>query len=83
MDNVLGGISAEMLPEMREGLSELRAASMAAYGTAEFSELTNDQQDTLLTSIQDDGFFGTVRYLTIAGMFSNPKHGGNRNRVGW
>ena len=24
-----------------------------------------------------------VRYLTLAGMFSLPEHGGNRDQIGW
>jgi gluconate 2-dehydrogenase gamma chain len=28
-------------------------------------------------------FFGAVHFLTMAGMFADPVHGGNRNRVGW
>jgi len=83
MDNVLGGVRAEFLEPMREGLEELRGAAMAAFGTQAFSTLGPEQQDALLTEIQDSSFFATIRYLTLAGMFSLPEHGGNRNHVGW
>ena len=61
----------------------LRDAALAAYGSMSFSTLPSNQQDELLTEIEDTDFFATVRYLTIAGMFSHPSHGGNRNRAGW
>ena len=83
MDNVLGGVSASSLPPMLEGLAKLRDAGLAAYGSFSFSTLPPKQQDVLLKEIEDTDFFATVRYLTIAGMFSHPRHGGNRNRVGW
>ena len=83
LDNVLGGVRAEFLAPMREGLGELRAAALASFGTQSFSTLRPEQQDELLTEIQDSSFFATVRYLTLAGMFSLPEHGGNRDQVGW
>lgn len=83
MDNVLGGVSARAMPSMRKGLLTLSKAALAAYGSASFSRLTQKQQDALLTEIEKTDFFATLRYLTIAGMFSHPRHGGNRNRVGW
>ena len=83
MDNVLGGVSASSLPAMREGLLTLGEAALTAYASGSFSRLTPKQQDALLTEIEDTDFFATLRYLTIAGMFSHPSHGGNRNRVGW
>jgi gluconate 2-dehydrogenase gamma chain len=83
MDNVLGGVSASSLPAMREGLLMLSEAALAAYGSVSFSRLTPKQQDALLTEIEETDFFATLRYLTIAGMFSHPSHGGNRDRVGW
>ena len=83
MDNVLGSSRAELLPMLREGLSELQASANSRFGTATFSELTAEQQDSLLESIDEGMFFNSVRYLTIAGMFASPALGGNRDRVGW
>lgn len=83
MDNVLGGVSAQSLPALRQGLSDLREAASARFGTRMFSSLPADQQDTLMKGIENSSFFQTVRYLTVAGMFSHPRHGGNANRVGW
>lgn len=83
MDSVLGGSRAEVLTPIREGLTELQASAAAEYGVASFSELSSGQQDDLLQKIEETPFFDTVRYLTIAGMFAQPSHGGNHNKVGW
>lgn len=83
MDTVLADSHADFLPPMREGLAALQAASLSAHGTPLFSALTAAQQDALLTEIEDGKFFGTVRFLTVAGTFSLPEYGGNRDLIGW
>lgn len=83
IDNVLGTTRTEVLAPMREGLATLQAAALSEYGSSRFSSLTPEQQDALLTSIEETEFFGTMRYMTIAGMFSLPEYGGNRDYAGW
>jgi gluconate 2-dehydrogenase gamma chain len=83
IDHVLGTSRTEALVPMREGLAALQAQAQSTYGIATFSSLQPEQQDALLTTIQDSAFFGTMRYMTIAGMFALPEYGGNRNHVGW
>jgi gluconate 2-dehydrogenase gamma chain len=59
-----------------------------------FVELTEEQQDQILTDMAEDAatgfegpsgqaFFTQLRNDTIEGMFSDPMHGGNRDLVGW
>lgn len=83
IDNVLGTSRTEALAPMREGLASLQTAAQSTYGSASFSALTPEQQDALLVSIEETEFFGTMRYMTIAGMFSLPEYGGNRDYAGW
>lgn len=83
MDKVLGNSRAELLPELRAGLSQLQLSADSKFGNPLFSALSEAQQDSLLQSIEKTPFFNTVRYLSVAGMFSMPSLGGNRNRVGW
>lgn len=83
IDAVLGSSRSELLLPMREGLSSLQASAHHKYGSANFSTLTPDQQDELLTSIEKTEFFETLRYLTLAGMFTLPEYGGNRDHLGW
>jgi hypothetical protein len=37
----------------------------------------------LLTTVEGEPFFETVRFMTLAGMFAMPDYGGNRGYVGW
>jgi gluconate 2-dehydrogenase gamma chain len=83
IDNVLGTSRTEMLGPLREGLASLQESVRSAYGELKFSELDPQVQDALLQGIEDTPFFATMRYLTIAGMFSLPDYGGNRDHSGW
>jgi gluconate 2-dehydrogenase gamma chain len=83
IDNVLGTSRAEMLEPVRDGLAALEAAAQRTYDSPTFRGLGPDQQDALLKAIEATPFFNTMRYLTIAGTFSLPEYGGNRNGTGW
>jgi gluconate 2-dehydrogenase gamma chain len=83
MDAVLGTSHGDLLPALREGLFELQARAAETYGSASFAALTEPQQDRLLTEIEESAFFATLRFLTVAGTFSLPAYGGNRDGIGW
>jgi gluconate 2-dehydrogenase gamma chain len=83
MDTALAGSRSEVLEPMRRGLAELQTETLARYSAETFSSLDNDQQIEVLQGIEDTPFFGTIRFLTVAGMFSHPSHGGNRDEIGW
>jgi gluconate 2-dehydrogenase gamma chain len=83
MDTVLSSSHSDMLPALREGLTSLQALALSTYASATFSALPAPQQDALLTEIEDGEFFGTIRFLTVAGTFSLPEYGGNRDEIGW
>ena len=72
---------ASQLALLREGLVALRGQS--PLGGRYFHELTDAQQDQLLHDNAQTSFFATMRYLTIAGTFSLPRYGGNRDKVGY
>ncbi len=84
IDRALGGFEAKALPMVRRGLADLgrRAVRRKGRGSA-FAALAAEDQDAILTAIEQEEFFGTVRYLTMVGAFANPGHGGNRDRAGW
>ena len=82
LDNVLGN-EPDTLELLRNGLENLQARSAALYEVGNFGSLTASQQDNLLTEIEQTPFFGTMRFLTIAGMFSLPEYGGNRDYLGY
>ena len=72
---------ASQLALLREGLAALRR--QLTTGGRHIHELTEAQQDQLLRDNEQTPFFATMRYLTIAGTFSLPRYGGNRDKVGY
>lgn len=84
MDRALGTFFAAMAPAVREGLAELNARVAERFpGTARFRALGEAEQHAVLTAAEQTPFFGTVRFLTLLGMFGHPSYGGNRERLGW
>jgi len=57
----------------KEGLAQL----------AEFDQLTAAKQDERLRELQTTRFFTLLRQHTIEGMFCDPMHGGNVDKMGW
>lgn len=83
IDNVLADDKEKEHETLRLGLRELQVAAELSFNASYFHELEPEQQDYLLTASEDTPFFGTIRFLTIAGMFSLPEYGGNRDKVGY
>ena len=72
------------LPTFKEGLAKLSRDVGAKFrGQTKLAALTPAQQDEVLRSIEQTPFFGTMRFATLAGMFSLPTHGGNKDFIGW
>jgi len=74
-----------------EGLEATDAYAKRSHGRA-FVELSSDQQDAVLTAMDDgkaegfansQAFFARARRLTLEGMFGDPYYGGNKNFAGW
>ena len=68
---------------LKQGLTTLQSEGAAQFGVASFYLLNEEQQDQLLRQIESSQFFNTIRFLTVAGMFSSPEYGGNRDKVGF
>lgn len=83
IDAALSTFEADALEPLRDGLAELRARIERAYGQSSFAALSVDGQMEVLQGIDQTDFFGKIRYLTLAGMFSHPSYGGNRGEIGW
>ncbi|MFK7693956.1 gluconate 2-dehydrogenase subunit 3 family protein [Paenibacillus sp. HJGM_3] len=76
------------------GLQALEDASKSKYGGKTFIELTDEEKDALLASMEKGeimvvngvtgkSFFNLLRMLTIEGVYSDPLYGGNKNMMGW
>jgi hypothetical protein len=74
--------------EDRESVSadvaDMRRALEDMYpGKTSLTELSEPEQIAFAESIQDTEFFRETRRITITALFSHPRHGGNRDKVGW
>ncbi len=92
IDRALAGALAPERDAYAAGLAAVDAYAQAAHG-ALFAELTSDDQDSVLSDMENDvatgfdpdagTFFELVRTHTIHGTFCDPYYGGNAVFVGW
>lgn len=77
----------------RRGIEFVDAYAQSQFQN-DFVDLTPEQQDQILTAMDEDtvtgfegpsgrAFFTQLRNHTIEGMFGDPMYGGNRNLAGW
>lgn len=82
VDHALDGFMASALPLLQSGCAELDQEAFRRAGVA-FSELPFDDQTAMLEARVSTPFFALVHFLTIAGVFSAARYGGNRDGLGW
>jgi gluconate 2-dehydrogenase gamma chain len=92
IDRALGGALASSRDAYRGGLAAVDAYARTSKGAA-FARLSHEQQDAVLTDVENDvatgftpnaaTFFNLVRAHTIQGTFCDPFYGGNTSFVGW
>ncbi len=73
----------DLQPIFRNGLKDLAAEAHKIDVSKNFSELTSDQQISILKSVETSDFFQHARNYTIIGFLGDPSLGGNRNEIGW
>ncbi len=95
IDKALAAEDAAALPSYRAALRELDRVCRAP-GIRGFAELSPERQDEVLAALEEGRlagwnatladpavFFATIRMHTILGFVLDPRHGGNRDYVGW
>jgi gluconate 2-dehydrogenase gamma chain len=83
MDSALRTFMAGARESVLAGLQGLNAKAAAVQAGARFARLPAADQTRLLQANEATPFFGTVRFMTIAGMFALPVYGGNKDHAGW
>ena len=83
IDRAFAAEMSGQLDAARNGLEAFNNALTAEHGETRLDELDEDVQDAFLASRESSPLFQMMRALTIFGFFSMPKHGGNRDKVGW
>lgn len=92
IDRALGDALAAQRPAYVAGLAALDAYARGTAGRA-FAALAPDQQDALLTDLEQNraagfvggsvAFFELVLGHTLEGTFGDPHYGGNQHHIGW
>ena len=84
-DHALATFLKDRRSQATNALKALDKFSREAKGKIPFeSRETADQTAVLQAFEKKDGqSFGTLRQITMAGMFSHPEHGGNYDKIGW
>jgi len=59
------------------------AAESVSKGLRALNKKAGAAQAELLKQEEATPFFGTVHFMTVAGMFALPSYGGNRKNAGW
>jgi hypothetical protein len=70
--------------DFRAGLTRFQSAFRAANpASPPFAGAGSDAQIAYLRTVDGTPFFDAMRTLTLLGMFSSPKYGGNFGGAGW
>lgn len=84
IDAGLGTFLAGVAVPLADGLADIRSKVAEQFpDETSFAALDNDQQLQVMEIIQSEGYFGLIQYITMLGMLSHPKYGGNRDKIGW
>jgi gluconate 2-dehydrogenase gamma chain len=86
VDRGLATVYKQVQPFSQKAFTALGDAVAAKTpGSRSFAALSDADQIAFLTALEkaDPATFGFFRGGTMLGMFTNPAHGGNFNKVGW
>jgi gluconate 2-dehydrogenase gamma chain len=83
IDQSLSTYFASMAPDYRLGLSDFQTKFRAVEPVKAFAAVDAGTQEAFLKTADRTPFFETTRFLTVLGMFSSPKYGGNYQGSGW
>jgi gluconate 2-dehydrogenase gamma chain len=83
IDKSLSTYFASMAPDYRLGLAEFQTRFRTLPAMKSFAAADEATQEAFLKTVDRTPFFETTRLLTVLGMFSSPKYGGNYQGSGW
>jgi Gluconate 2-dehydrogenase subunit 3 len=83
IDRSLSTYFASMAPDYRLGLVEFQARFRAVEPAKAFAAADAQTQEAFLKTVDRTPFFEATRFLTVLGLFSSPKYGGNFQGSGW
>ncbi len=81
----LTGLGSRHLQAYRDGVAELDRLASELNSGKDFCGLDDAAQDRILTTLDErkDPFFTLLLTHTMEGFYGHPRHGGNKDGVGW
>ena len=84
VDHVLAGIYSGRAQEFLAGLAEFQQAFATGQpDSRRFADAAAATQVAWLKGVERTAFFGSMRFLTVAGLLALPSYGGNEHKLGW
>lgn len=83
IDHSLVTVFAWQAAHFRSGLADFQKAFQQAHPGPSFGHTDPTMQLQYLQTVDHTEFFGRMRDLTLIGMFTLPKYGGNYQQEGW
>jgi len=84
IDRALATFFSGWSQDFGAGLAQFQSTYRASNpASASFAAAAPDAQTAYLKTVDGTPFFDSVRTLTLLGMFSSPKYGGNFGGAGW
>lgn len=85
IENALQGYESETAPLYLDGIEELDRLAREKFACETFVSLSAEEQDRVLALLEErqSPFFSLLIEHTMEGFYGDPRHGGNRDRVGW
>jgi gluconate 2-dehydrogenase gamma chain len=85
IENTLAGYEAEHAPLYASGVQNLDRLARERFASDRFISLRPEQQDAIIAHLEKERspFFSLLIEHTMQGFYGDPRHGGNRDRVGW
>jgi hypothetical protein len=84
IDRALSTFFSGWAPGFRRGLEGLQSTFHASHpSVASFAAATPEEQLAFLGSADYSPFFESMRVLTVLGLLTSPKYGGNYAGAGW
>jgi hypothetical protein len=83
IDRTFATCFAAMAADYRAGLVDFQSKFKQGARVASFAAAGSDEQIAFLKTVDHTPFFETTRMLTVLGMFTSPKYGGNYRGAGW
>jgi hypothetical protein len=83
IDRSLSTYFSQMAPMYRPGLADFQSKFHAGQPALSFAAADTNAQMTFLKTVDQTPFFDITRMLTVLGMFTSPKYGGNYQGAGW